>query len=49
MEDKKEKSINKSTKKLSNYDVYSVLFNRNRTFRLNYSSGQISGTFTVTL
>ena len=34
-------------KRLSNYDVYSILFNRNRTFRLNYSSGQISGTFNV--
>ena len=34
-------------KRLSDYDVYSILFNRNRTFRLNYSSGQISGTFSV--
>ncbi len=30
------------------YDVYSIIFNRKRTFRLNYSSGQISGTYSVT-
>lgn len=30
------------------YDVYSIIFNRNRSFRLNYSSGQISGTYSVT-
>ncbi|MDC1049073.1 BspA family leucine-rich repeat surface protein [Flavobacteriaceae bacterium] len=30
------------------YNVYSIIFNRNRTFRLNYSSGQISGTYSVT-
>ncbi|MDA9602539.1 BspA family leucine-rich repeat surface protein [Flavobacteriaceae bacterium] len=30
------------------YNVYSIIFNRNRSFRLNYSSGQISGTYSVT-
>ena len=30
------------------YNVYSIVFNRNRSFRLNYSSGQISGTYSVT-
>ena len=28
--------------------MYSIIFNRNRSFRLNYSSGQISGTYSVT-
>ena len=37
----------KSQKALS-YSVYSIIFNRNRSFRLNYSSGQISGTYSVT-
>ena len=27
--------------------MYSIIFNRNRSFRLNYSSGQISGTYSV--
>ncbi|MDA9670044.1 hypothetical protein N9T61_03760, partial [Flavobacteriaceae bacterium] len=30
------------------YNVYSIILNRNRSFRLNYSSGQISGTYSVT-
>ena len=30
------------------FNVYSIIFNRNRSFRLNYSSGQISGTYSVT-
>ena len=30
------------------YNVYSITFNRNRSFKLNYSSGQISGTYSVT-
>ena len=30
------------------YNVYNITFNRNRSFRLNYSSGQISGTYSVT-
>ena len=32
----------------ASYNVYSIIFNRNRSFRLNYSSGQISGTYSVT-
>ena len=28
--------------------MYSITFNRNRSFKLNYSSGQISGTYSVT-
>ena len=44
---KKKSGATSQQKRLSDYDVYSILFNRNRTFRLNYSSGQISGTFSV--
>ena len=44
---KKKSDAPSQQKRLSDYDVYSILFNRNRTFRLNYSSGQISGTFSV--
>ena len=44
---KKKNGATSQQKRLSDYDVYSILFNRNRTFRLNYSSGQISGTFSV--
>ena len=29
------------------YDVKSIVFNQDKTFKLNYSAGQISGTFTV--
>ena len=36
------------TQKAFVYDVSNIIFNSNRTFRLNYSSGQISGTFSVT-
>ena len=36
------------SQKQVSYDVYSIIFNRNRSFKLNYSSGQISGTFSVT-
>lgn len=45
---KKKRPSSSQQKKFSDYDVYSILFNRNRTFRLNYTSGQISGTFTIT-
>lgn len=38
----------KQSQKSLVYDVYSIIFNRNRSFRLNYSSGQISGTYSVT-
>ena len=38
----------KQSQKSLFYDVYSIIFNRNRSFRLNYSSGQISGTYSVT-
>jgi len=38
----------KTLQEKSAYNVYSIIFNRNRSFRLNYSSGQISGTFSVT-
>ena len=34
--------------KALSYNAYSIIFNRNRSFRLNYCSGQISGTFAVT-
>ena len=36
------------SQKMLGIDVYSIMFNRNRSFRLNYSSGQISGTYSVT-
>ena len=36
------------SQKVLAYNVYSIIFNRNRSFRLNYSSGQISGTYSVT-
>jgi hypothetical protein len=36
------------TQKALVYNVSNIIFNSNRTFRLNYSSGQISGTFSVT-
>ena len=45
---KKKRPSSSQQKRFSDYDVYSILFNRNRTFRLNYTSGQISGTFTIT-
>ena len=38
----------KTLQEKSAYNVYSIIFNRNRTFRLNYSSGQISDTYSVT-
>jgi hypothetical protein len=38
----------KARQKILGFNVYSIIFNRNRSFRLNYSSGQISGTFSVT-
>ena len=38
----------KASQKTLGFNVYSIIFNRNRSFRLNYSSGQISGTFSVT-
>jgi len=38
----------KQSQKSLFYDVYSIIFNRNRAFKLNYSSGQISGTYSVT-
>ncbi|MDG2108873.1 MAG: hypothetical protein P8J71_02875 [Flavobacteriaceae bacterium] len=38
----------KTLQEKSAYNVYSIIFNRNRSFRLNYSSGQISGTYSVT-
>ena len=38
----------KASQKILGFNVYSIIFNRNRSFRLNYSSGQISGTFSVT-
>ena len=38
----------KQSQKSLFYDVYSIIFNRNRSFKLNYSSGQISGTYSVT-
>ena len=38
----------KESQKTLYFNVYSIIFNRNRSFRLNYSSGQISGTFSVT-
>ena len=38
----------KREEKSIGFDVYNIVFYRNRTFKLNYSSGQISGTFTVT-
>jgi len=36
------------SQKILGFNVYSIIFNRNRSFRLNYSSGQISGTYSVT-
>ena len=38
----------KESQKTLGFNVYSIIFNRNRSFRLNYSSGQISGTYSVT-
>jgi hypothetical protein len=38
----------KASQKTLGFNVYSIIFNRNRSFRLNYSSGQISGTYSVT-
>jgi hypothetical protein len=38
----------KTLQEKAGYNVYSIIFNRNRSFRLNYSSGQISGTYSVT-
>ncbi|MGY8868663.1 MAG: leucine-rich repeat domain-containing protein, partial [Methylophagaceae bacterium] len=35
------------TQKTLVYDVSNIIFNSNRTFRLDYSSGQISGTYSV--
>ena len=40
--------IREGSQKSVVYNVYSIIFNRNRSFRLNYSSGQISGTYSVT-
>ncbi|MDC1218083.1 hypothetical protein N8131_08250 [Flavobacteriaceae bacterium] len=40
--------IREGSQKSIVYNVYSIIFNRNRSFRLNYSSGQISGTYSVT-
>ena len=37
----------KESQKTLYFNVYSIIFNRNRSFRLNYSSGQISGTYSV--
>ena len=36
------------TQKTLVYDVSNIIFSSNRTFRLDYSSGQISGTYSVT-
>ena len=36
------------TQKTLVYNVSNIIFNSNRTFRLDYSSGQISGTYSVT-
>jgi len=38
----------KALQEKARYNVSSIIFNRDRSFRLNYSSGQISGTYSVT-